>query len=154
SERWNRGLRLPAEKRREQLLDAAIDVIQRAGFENLNMDSAAAAAGVSRALAYHYFDGIDALLSDLYDREFSAIYHRLGPALTSSGTFEQRIQRTVTAYFDFIAERRNLLAELWKNMGRSRLRADRERRWLLWSTFVAEVLRDEFVVDERVARSA
>jgi AcrR family transcriptional regulator len=47
--------RLPREARREQLVEAALGVAARRGFEGLSLEEVAEAAGVTRNLLYHYF---------------------------------------------------------------------------------------------------
>jgi AcrR family transcriptional regulator len=54
-----------AERRREQLLDAALDVFATKGIAGASVKDIAAAAGVTQGLLYHYFEGKDALLDTL-----------------------------------------------------------------------------------------
>jgi AcrR family transcriptional regulator len=54
-----------AERRREQLLDAALDVFARKGIAGASVKDIAAAAGVTQGLLYHYFEGKNALLESL-----------------------------------------------------------------------------------------
>ncbi len=143
---------MPAEARREQLLDAAAKVILEDGFDALTIESAANAAGVSRTLAYSYFGGIDGLLNELFAREFSAVYDRIGPALSEGGTFEDRIRRKVSAYFGFIEERRDILIQLRANIHSAQHREERRQRWSVWESYVADIIRQEFVVADDIAR--
>ena len=49
--------RLPPAERREQLIDAALSIAAREGYENLSFEKVANRAGVTRNLVYHYFPG-------------------------------------------------------------------------------------------------
>jgi len=57
------------EDRREQLLDAALQVISRDGYDAVSIEAIAREAGVTRPVVYGVFDGLDALLFALLDRQ-------------------------------------------------------------------------------------
>src|SRR5690348_1441791 len=63
--------RLPADERREQLLDAALRVAAASGVQDVNMESVARAAGVTKPVVYNAFPNSDALLDALLAREQS-----------------------------------------------------------------------------------
>ena len=54
--------------KQEQILRAAIDEFNEAGFEAARMDSISARAGVSKRTVYKYFDGKEALFRAIVDR--------------------------------------------------------------------------------------
>ena len=60
--------RLPADERREQLLDAALVVALERGFHAVTVDGVARAAGVTRPVVYGLFEDRAALLRALADR--------------------------------------------------------------------------------------
>lgn len=61
--------RMPREERREQILDAALRVIRRDGYERVSIESIGREAGVTRPVVYGAFDGLGALLTSLLDRQ-------------------------------------------------------------------------------------
>ena len=61
--------RMPPEARREQLLDAALQVLARDGYSGVSIDAIAREAGVTRPVVYGVFDGLGALLYALLDRQ-------------------------------------------------------------------------------------
>jgi len=61
--------RVPADVRREQLLDAALTVIVRDGYDAVSVDAIAREAGVTRPVVYGIFDGLGPLLGALLDRQ-------------------------------------------------------------------------------------
>jgi AcrR family transcriptional regulator len=68
--------RLPPAQRREQLIDAALTIAARHGYENLAFEKVANRAGVTRNLVYHYFPGGRQELLE-------AAVHRAGEQLSS-----------------------------------------------------------------------
>ncbi|MFT4265111.1 MAG: TetR family transcriptional regulator [Nocardioides sp.] len=60
--------RVPIARRREQLLDAALTIINRDGYGSLSIASVAAEAGVTRPVVYSAYDDLDSLALALLDR--------------------------------------------------------------------------------------
>ena len=75
--------RVPAEVRREQVLDAALAVIVRDGYDAVSIDAIAREAGVTRPVVYGVFDGLRPLLEALLDREQARALAQLAEALPS-----------------------------------------------------------------------
>jgi AcrR family transcriptional regulator len=73
--------RVPADVRREQLLDAALAVIVRDGYDAVSVDAVAREAGVTRPVVYGVFDGLGPLLSALLDRQQGRALGQLAAAL-------------------------------------------------------------------------
>lgn len=63
--------RLPPETRRRQLLDAALELVDESGFEDLSVEAVARRAGVTRPMVYDQFGDLGGLLDALADREES-----------------------------------------------------------------------------------
>jgi AcrR family transcriptional regulator len=76
--------RVPADVRREQLLDAALAVIVRDGYDAVSIDAIAREAGVTRPVVYGVFDGLGPLLSALLDRQQGRALGQLASALPSA----------------------------------------------------------------------
>jgi AcrR family transcriptional regulator len=73
--------RVPAGVRREQLLDAALAVIVRDGYDAVSIDAIAREAGVTRPVVYGIFDGLGPLLGALLDRQQQRALGQLTAAL-------------------------------------------------------------------------
>jgi AcrR family transcriptional regulator len=54
--------------RREQLMDAALHVIVRDGYDNVTIEAISQQAGVTRPVVYGAYDGLEPLLHALLDR--------------------------------------------------------------------------------------
>lgn len=74
---------MPAEQRREQLLDAALQVIVRDGYGAVSIDAVAREVGVTRPVVYGVFDGLRPLLEALLDREQERALQQLAAAFPS-----------------------------------------------------------------------
>ena len=61
--------RMPAEQRREQLIDAALEVILAQGYAGVSVEAVARAAGVTRPVVYDHFPNLGQLLRALVERE-------------------------------------------------------------------------------------
>lgn len=61
--------RMAAEQRREQLLDAALEVIVSEGYSGVSIEAVARAAGVTRPVIYDHYRDLGELLRALIERE-------------------------------------------------------------------------------------
>jgi AcrR family transcriptional regulator len=76
--------RLPPAERREQLIDCALAIAAREGYENLAFEAVANRAGVTRNLVYHYFPGGRQELVE-------ASVHRAGEQLSSGWVTDSKV---------------------------------------------------------------
>lgn len=76
--------RVPAGVRREQLLDAALAVLVREGYDAVSIDAIAREAGVTRPVVYGVFDGLGELLAALLDRQQERAVAQLLDALPAA----------------------------------------------------------------------
>ncbi|MBV9680352.1 MAG: TetR/AcrR family transcriptional regulator [Solirubrobacterales bacterium] len=61
--------RLPPEQRREQLIDAALEVILERGYARISIEAIARAAGITRPVVYDHFADLNRLLHAVVERE-------------------------------------------------------------------------------------
>jgi AcrR family transcriptional regulator len=85
SQRRRYAPRLPAEQRREQLLDAALGVILEQGYEGVSMEAVARAAGVTRPVVYDHFPNLAHLLQALITREEQRSLEQLQAVVPGEG---------------------------------------------------------------------
>ena len=71
--RWARR----ADARPDEILDAALEEFESAGFDGARMEDVARRAGISKAGIYLYFEGKEALLTALIRREIAPIAARV-----------------------------------------------------------------------------
>lgn len=61
--------RMPAEQRREQLIDAALEVILDRGYADVSIEAIARTAGITRPVVYDHFPNLNRLLHAVIERE-------------------------------------------------------------------------------------
>ncbi len=61
--------RMPPGQRREQLIDAALDVILERGYARISIEAIARAAGITRPVVYDHFPNLNRLLHAVIERE-------------------------------------------------------------------------------------
>ena len=83
--------------RREALLAAADQVVQRDGAA-ASMTSIAAEAGITKPILYRHFGDKGGLYAALAERHTDRLLELLTGALRSEGTARQRVERTIDAY--------------------------------------------------------
>ena len=102
--------RLPAAERREQLLEAALDIALHRGFHAVTVDAVARACGVTRPVVYGLFTDRAALLTGLADRaeertlaQLAAVFPPLpDDAETDDGDPDELLLAGVTAYLEAV----------------------------------------------------
>jgi AcrR family transcriptional regulator len=73
--------RLPRDQRREQILDAALTLIERDGYAGVTMEAVAREAGVAKPVVYHAFSNGAELLRALLSREEKRALVQLADAI-------------------------------------------------------------------------
>ncbi len=113
--------RLSPEQRREQLLDAALELAAGADLSALSVQEIAATAGVSEGLLYHYFDTREALLAAALQRAADRLIARLDVQSTASpleslvaifSAYLDHVQAEPTAWRAVLQARSGPLAEI------------------------------------------
>lgn len=94
--------RLSVDRRREELIAAALELFGARDAEDVSIDDVAAAAGASRALVYHYFGG----KQELYVIALRSAAELLEARLRGSGGGSplEELTSGLTRYFDFVEE--------------------------------------------------
>jgi AcrR family transcriptional regulator len=92
--------RLSVDERREELIDAALQLFSARSPEDISIDDVAAAAGASRALVYHYFGG----KYELYIAALGSAAKKLSVLLEppTEGKPLDRLRISLKRYFDFV----------------------------------------------------
>jgi AcrR family transcriptional regulator len=98
-----RSNRLPRHERRRQLLEAALEVFVSQGYHAAAMDEIAERAGVSKPVLYQHFPGKLELYLALLDEHAESLVQRVRDALASTPDNKLRVERTMKAFYDFVA---------------------------------------------------
>lgn len=102
--------RMPPDKRREQLIDAALSVIVEQGYEGVSIEAVARTAGVTRPVIYDHFSNLGRLLQALIEREEAYAVAQLAdvvPSAPEEGDPPELFAGGVRRFLDAVANRPN-----------------------------------------------
>ena len=114
-----RQQRLPAARRRDQLLDVALGLFGAHGYHETSMEDIAEAAGVTKPVLYQHFPSKRRLYLELLE----TVGSELTDAVTSSAsasTPHQQVLAGFRAYFRFVARRPSAFRLLFGSGARRR----------------------------------
>jgi AcrR family transcriptional regulator len=97
---------------RTRILDAAMDLFRRQGFEETTMREIAAEAGVATGAAYYYFDSKDAIALAFYDQSQRELESSIEQALASGKHLGERLAALLEAKLKYFEPNRRLLGAL------------------------------------------
>ncbi len=103
-----------SEETRARILEAALALFRKRGFENTTMRDIAQESDVALGAAYYYFDSKDALVMGFYERAQQDLAPLLENALskTQGQGLEERLQAAIDVKFQYFAPNRKLLGAL------------------------------------------
>ena len=93
--------RLPAERRRQQILDVACIVFAERGFHATAMDDIAAAAGVTKPVLYQHFPSKRGLFIELLGELGQRLLGELEQATAAARSGRERVEAGFASYFRF-----------------------------------------------------
>ena len=96
------GKRLPADRRRQQLLDVALTLFAQRGFSATTMDDIAESAGVTKPLLYQHFVSKRALYLELVDTVADTMLEAIGKAVAAAEGPRQQVEGGFAAYFHVV----------------------------------------------------
>ena len=89
------------QRREQEILEQAVQLIVERGYANLNMDELADIVGISKPTLYQHFKSKDDLISQAIIYYFSRMQQRLGEGLTGTplNRLEQLMRRMIRGRF-------------------------------------------------------
>ena len=115
--------RLPAVRRRRQLLDVSLEVFAKNGFHGTSMAEVAEAAGVTKPVLYQHFGSKRDLYLKLLDDVGQRLLEEVQKATAAAGGPRQQVASGFEAYFRFVADHESAFRLLFGGDGRE---ADKE----------------------------
>jgi AcrR family transcriptional regulator len=94
-------MRLPADERRQQLLEVACELFARSGFHDTSMDDIAEGAGVTKPVLYQHFPSKKALYGELLEDTGRRLLDHLARATSRAQSGRERVEAGFRAYFQF-----------------------------------------------------
>jgi AcrR family transcriptional regulator len=106
-------VRLPAARRRRQLLEVALEVFAREGFYGTSMDEVAEAAGVTKPVLYQHFGSKRLLYLELLDDVGTQLLEEITKAVASAEGPRRQVEAGFAAYYQFVASRESAFTLLF-----------------------------------------
>ena len=104
-----------ADDTRARILNAALDLFRRKGFEQATMREIASEAHVALGNAYYYFDSKEALVMAFYQRASDEMAPRVEGVLQEVKGFEKRLGAILAVKFDYFEPNRTFLGALLRH---------------------------------------
>jgi len=104
-----------AEDTRTRILNAALGLFRRKGFEQTTMREIAEEAGVSLGNAYYYFESKEALVMAFYERAHLELPSRVTAAVAPATSLEEQLSAIIDAKFAYFAPNRAFLGALFRH---------------------------------------
>jgi AcrR family transcriptional regulator len=101
-----------SEETRARILEVALALFRKCGFEKATMRDIARESGVALGAAYYYFDSKDALVMAFYERAQRELDPLLEDALSKTQGLEERLRAVVDVKFNYFAPNRKLMGAL------------------------------------------
>jgi len=98
--------RLPAARRRRQLLDVALELFALRGYHTTSMNEIAEAAGVTKPVLYQHFRSKRELYLELLEDVGGQLRDGIGKATSEAPSPREQVRAGFLAYFTFVAEHR------------------------------------------------
>jgi AcrR family transcriptional regulator len=97
--------RLPAARRRSQLLEVALDRFASTGFHDTSMEEIADAAGVTKPVLYQHFGSKRTLYLELLETVGQELLRQVAARAAAETHPYQQVLAGFRAYFQFVCER-------------------------------------------------
>jgi AcrR family transcriptional regulator len=103
-----------AEATQTRILDSALDLFRRRGYDQATMRDIAAEAGVSLGSAYYYFESKADLVMAFYERASIEMGEPIVAAMAGGGSLEERLHGIMAAKFAYFLPNRAFLGALFR----------------------------------------
>lgn len=97
---------------KDQILQAAAQIICRKGFHAASMQDIAEAVGLQKASLYHHFSGKQEILLLLLDQALDFLTERIEPIVARELPADEKLHQAMRAYLQALVERKDLISVL------------------------------------------
>ena len=105
--------RMGSEERREQLLQAGLDLLRHRPNEGFSIEEIAEAAGVSKGLLYHYFPTKKDFVLAAIERGQENLFERVRPDPDLSP--EAQLRASLENFLDYVEEHATVYLEIYRS---------------------------------------
>jgi AcrR family transcriptional regulator len=114
------AVRLPAERRRRQLIEVALRVFAEKGFHDTAMTDIAEEAGVTKPVLYQHFPSKHELYAELLTDVGRQLEDTIVKAVTAAASPREMVEDGFAAYFRFVDDHRSafqlfLASDSWRD---------------------------------------
>lgn len=99
--------RLPAARRRRQLLDVALRLFAEHGYHDTSMNDIARQAGVTKPVLYQHFTSKRELFAELLEEVGAGMQEVVTKAVAAAGSPREMVTMGFAAYFQFVQDHRD-----------------------------------------------
>lgn len=121
SQAWRSAVETHRANYREQIIDAALDLIAAEGATKTSMAKLAQHAGVGRATLYRYFPDVESALLAHVERELDECEARLNEAIVQHEDPMDRLRACLRTMLDYFASQRHRIG--WASLDKADLSA-------------------------------
>jgi AcrR family transcriptional regulator len=148
-----RAQRMSPDKRREQIMDSAVNLIVRRGLSSCTLEVVAAEARISKPLIYKYFPRLADLFKALVEREYRFLRRHGLNDLPKNAAYEEVIHRSNLRSLEYLYERGPIMRLLASDRSIAGLakRQDRDERGVMIDYFTKRCM-DVYGFPDDVAR--
>ena len=104
-----------AETTADRILEAALALFRRQGFDSTTMRDIAREAEVATGAAYYYYPSKDAIVLEFYRRSYEAMQPGIERAVRGANSFETRLAALIQAKLTHFVGNREVLRSLLRN---------------------------------------
>ena len=104
-----------AEETGTRILEAALSLFRKQGFDATTMREIAASAGVATGAAYYYYPSKEAIVLDFYQRASEEMQPKIQEALTGLARLDVRLRALIDVKLQQFAENRAVLRALLRS---------------------------------------
>jgi AcrR family transcriptional regulator len=97
---------------RDDILDAAAQVIRKKGFHGASMADIAKAVNLQKASLYHHVTSKQEILLDLLDRALQLLTERISPIAASDAPADEKLRQMIKVYLQLLAKNSDLSSVL------------------------------------------
>jgi AcrR family transcriptional regulator len=97
---------------RDDILDAAAQVIRKKGFHGASMAAIAKSVNLQKASLYHHVSSKQEILLALLDRALVILTERITPLAIQSAPADEKLRNMIKAYLQLLAENADLASVL------------------------------------------
>ena len=98
-----------------RILDAALSLFRREGFESATMRAIAQNAGVATGAAYYYYPSKEAIVMDFYRRAYTEMQPEIEAAMEQVGSLQTRLRELIRVKLIHFGPNRSVLRALLRN---------------------------------------